>query len=261
MRTFQQAIDEAIEARLNEMRNNPKPAQEQEWADGCYGSLRSVLLFVGASPGTGGRKFTDRHPRGMHTYEVLWNEPYRVPYDEATGKVYWGTQYKRSIPPLLETITGHRLNDGLDKLYGFANFDWLPSGVGMETPVAAMRDGMPVIWNIISQTRPLLIVALQSNVFPLLRELIENHGFCVGEEPQQSTLIRTPRKKKSYHRIVNVHRITTLDPNYTPILVRLPQHPAKMMMDVDYAYRCARAVRKACETAYYGEEMFTVLEE
>jgi hypothetical protein len=88
----------------------------------------------------------------------LWNEEFVEPY--APGPNGWGRKYRKNIPALVETICGLPLAKGAAKLYGFANFDWIPSPKEEEVCPKRMKQGETDVLRVLKLCRPRVIAGM-----------------------------------------------------------------------------------------------------
>ena len=142
-----------VASRLRRMRD--APPTRKKWPEGCYGSALSWLLFVGPSPGGAAPVGQDRLRRKRYGGLCLWDEAFDTPYARRSGA--WGGKYRENIPALVQTIIGLPLTRGSDKLYGFANFDWVPSPQEGRVSRKRLRHGEDDVLKILRLTRPRII--------------------------------------------------------------------------------------------------------
>lgn len=125
------------------------------WPEGCYGSALSWLLFIGPSPGgklPAQSSLAQRNPKGGR---CLWNVAFDQPYADRPDA--WRGKYRENMPALVETIIGLPLNRGGAKLYGFANFDWVPSPQEGRVPRERLLQGEATVMKVLKLTRPRII--------------------------------------------------------------------------------------------------------
>jgi hypothetical protein len=129
------------------------PPLDLIWPEGCYGSAASALVFVGPSPG--GTPPTERvaENRSLRGGLALWNEPFSEPYDTASPNC-WRRKYVYSIPTFVATILDLPLEDGTDKLYAFANFDWVQSPLEYAVSEERARTGAADVLRVLNSCQP-----------------------------------------------------------------------------------------------------------
>lgn len=253
---YQEHIDKVFYERLNEMQSKPNP--NFSWPLGCYGSALSCLLFIGISPG--GKPDENREYAERNYYSnPYWNKAFSEPYDKRDPS-FWGWKYLFNIPFLISYILGHDLPEGSDKLYGFANFDWVPCGNEKHVPKERIIKGANDVWKVVIGTKPIVLAALTCKAYFETKIMLEKHGIAILKTPEQKTKIKIGDSGKRNHWYIHTHLIYDPDSGWNAILVRLPQHPAKML-NLGYAERCSRAVRKAIEGTYNKIEPLIIFEE
>lgn len=253
---YQKFIDKVFYKRLNEMQSKPNP--NLSWPLGCYGSARSCLLFLGISPGgkpDENKDYTERNNDSIPYWNVAFSEPY-----DKQDPSFWGSKYAFSIPLLISSVLGHKLSEGSDKLYGFANFDWVPCGNEKQVPQERIKKGATDVWNVIMETKPIVLAALTIAAYLETKIMLEKQGIVISKTPEQKTKIKINDSGERNHWYIDTHLIYDNDYGWNAILIRLPQHPAKML-NLGYAERCSRAFRKAIEGTYNKIEPLFILEE
>ncbi len=230
-------------ARLSEMRGRPRPSN-LDWPEGCYGSAKSILLFVGPSPGGKGNP---RHGR------ALWDEAFSEPYDDSPDG--WGRKYRYSIPTYLKIILALRLDEAA-RLYGFANFDSVPSPTESAVSAERMTAGEEHVLSVLFSCRPHLVVPLTKGAARRLQRLLAKSYKPIA--PQQcDVLIRV--SPRSFHRELEVYRLEGDGALNGCVVIRSPQHPNRVL-NPDHAERCARAIRGAFEQMLAGSDTVTIRE-
>ena len=227
-----------IKNRLRLMRKvEPRPLY---WPEGCYGSAMSWLMFVGPSPGgkLSAKKISPRNPKGG---QRLWNTEFNAPYSKgATG---WPGKYRANIPVLVSTIIGVPLEQGSGKLYGFANFDWVPSPKEPEVSTRRMKQGEKDVLAVLKSCRPQVIAPMTKGSYTRLIRCLRREGYLLFSPATQRVRIRIDPLGKSYHRNIEVVKLLGKGVLAGSVVVRLPQHPARMLFK-GHGQRCAQAVRE-----------------
>jgi hypothetical protein len=231
--------------RLQQMRENDPP--RQTWPEGCYGSALSWLLFVGPSPGGKHPPRLGRSSRHPSSGRCLWNQAFDQPYAEHQDA--WGGKYRENIPALVETIVGLRLSRGSAKLYGFANFDWVPSPQEGSVSRTRMAKGEAVVLRVLKQARPRIIAPTTMLAHSRLLRCLRRAGYTFFIPAEQSVRIRVDPKGSAFHTEMDALKIKGKGVLSGSVVVRLPQHPARMLF-CQHGHRCARAVRQALLQVY-----------
>jgi len=253
-------LKQEIKQRLARMRNNPPPSFS--FPTGCYGSAASILMFVGPSPGGHPDEpvETERNPKGRNPKGgiLLWNEPFTEPYDEKKPK-YWRGKYKYSIPILVETILGISLDEGGNKLYGFANFDWVPCPNEREVPEERMRQGEGDVLRVLENCEARVIIPVTKRTCERLHKVLRFH-YDIQPIPCRECMIRMPSGR--FHRKMDILRILSRKIQGTrdgqdlsgAVVIRCPQHPNRFENE-DHARACAQAIRAVLEAVEKDEEI------
>jgi hypothetical protein len=241
--------DPEIESRLLRMRREGRPSQT--WPEGCYGSMISWLLFVGPSPG-GRPKDGMVGPRNQDGGEALWNTDYLEPFEQ------WSPGFRASFETLVETIVGLPIAQGAGRLYGVANFDWVPNPDGADVPVERMTTGVPDVLRVLDQTIPKVIVTLEGRSHNLLEAALSER-YELLRTPVGRVFIRIGEGEERAHRTISAFQLGGIGPLSGAIVVKSPQHPARIF-NRDYASRCARAVRSVVEQIAGGATELLVRE-
>ncbi len=204
-----------------------KPAPKKTWPEGCYGSALSWLLFVGPSPGGQKPLNPKRTKRNMSGGLCLWHTAFDIPYSDAPDA--WGGKYRENIPALVQIIIGLPLDQGSSKLYGFANFDWVPSSQEHRTSQARLRAGEADVLRILKQTRPQIIAPTTTQAYQRLLKCLHREGYRFFMPSSQSVRIRIDPSGKSFHTGMDVVKLRGRGALLGSVIVRLPQHPARML--------------------------------
>ena len=241
--------------RLARMRENAP--SRKTWPEGCYGSALSWLLFVGPSPG--------RKPHGSHNPlrrrraggRCLWNTAFDEPY--ANRPDAWGGKYRENIPALVETIIGLPLDRGSAKLYGFANFDWVPSPQEGRVPRERLLQGEATVLKVLKLTRPRIIVPTTTLAHNRLLRCLRREGYTFFTPSEQAVRIRIDPRGGAFHTRMDALKLKGRGVLSGSVVVRLPQHPARMLYR-QHGHRCSRAIRQAL-VQVYDERPRLVIEE
>ena len=226
------------------------------WPEGCYGSALSWLMFVGPSPG--GRRSAARRPaRAPTAGRRLWNTDFNEPY--AKGATGWLGKYRENIPVLVSTIVGLPLEKGSARLYGFANFDWVPSPREHQVSPARMKQGEKDVLAVLKSSRPQVIAALTQGSYSRLLKCLRREGYSFFFPARQEVCIRIDPQGRAHHRSMDVLKLLGTGRLAGSVVVRLPQHPARMLYG-GHGKRCARAVRKAVLQIFRLESVLVIHE-
>jgi hypothetical protein len=244
-----------IADRLRRMRE--EAPSRKTWPEGCYGSALSWLLFVGPSPGGTPRRSHDPVRRKRSGGQCLWNEDFDSPY--ARRPEGWGGKYRENIPALVETIIGLPLNKGSAKLYGFANFDWIPSPQEGRVPRKRLLQGEADVLKVLKLTRPRIIAPTTGLAHDRLLRCLRRQGYRFFTPAKQAVRIRIDPGGVAFHTHLDALKLKGRGVLSGSVVVRLPQHPARMLYR-QHGHRCARAVRQAL-VQVYGEDSQLVIQE
>lgn len=194
-------------------------------------------------------------PRNAIGGGVRWNLPFDEPY--APQPHGWGRKYRANIPLLVSTIIGLPLEQGSDRLYGFANFDWIPSPKESDVSATRMKRGEQAVMEVVLQCRPMVIAPMTIATFGRVAKCLKHAGYDLQCPKSQDVRIRIDPKGRSHHRSLDAAMILGNGPLSGRVIVRLPQHPARMLY-AGHGERCARAVRSAVVQLIEGHETLTV---
>ena len=242
------SLNEESAKRLERMRIEGDP--KYVWPEGCYGSALGWLVFVGPSPG-GGERVTPNRGRVMDSGAPLWDTPFLEPFSG------WSAGFRASLKPLVETIVGLSLAAGGSKLYTFVNFHWQQNPDAASVPADRMQSGASSVLKVLVQIRPRVIVAMEQKSYNLLIRTLKDAGYTISC-PDVSAFIEINEKGRA-HRSMQGCRIEGEGPLSQVLVVRSPQHPARMY-NVPYAYRCARAIRTFIDQLLAGKSKVIVQE-
>lgn len=244
-----------ILARLHHMGGRRAP--RKTWPEGCYGSGASWLMFVGPSPGGNSDSVAVSARRRRTHGRCLWNEPFEETYGKCPGA--WGGKYRENIPALVETILSLPLSDGSAKLFGFANFDWVPSPQEHRVSKRRMVEGESDVLKVLKLTRPRVIAPTTKLAYERLVRCLRREGYDFFRPAHQCVRIRIDPRGAAFHRQMDAVKIRGSGVLEGAVVVRLPQHPARMLYG-HHGHRCAKAVRSAL-VQVYGERPALVIDE
>lgn len=242
-----------ISTRLEEMRSQQRPLN-LVWPEGCYGSARSILVFVGPSPGGSPLIECGTWQRNPSDGLALWNETFSEPFDDSRDR--WGGKYVYSIPIFLETIIGVSLQHGA-KLYAFANFDWIQCPREVNVSTERMKSGEREVLHVLSSCKPLVIVPLTRGAASRLRNLLEKNYNVVS--PHRCDVLIDIGKSRRFHRDLEVYQLKGSGVLNGAVVIRSPQHPNRVL-NREHAMRCAKAIRHAFMQMLEGRDTITIQE-
>jgi len=193
----------------------------------------TVAVFVGPSPG--GKTKLDEPA------SPLWNKPFTDPF-------HWGGGFKQSMRPLVSTLMPEATEPEATLLYAVYNFDSVQDPHANHVPEASMRKGSSAVLSLLEKSPPRLIVPMESRSYEKLREaLVERErGYEVVMNNEFPIMISIYNNSKRFHRKILGFRIDGVGPLKGSVVVRLPQHPAKILR-ADYATACGKAARNLFE--------------
>lgn len=231
--------------RLRRMRTNAPT--RKTWPEGCYGSALSWLLFVGPSPGgkpSGNQGIQQRKRAGGQCY---WDTAFDLPYSRHPDA--WGGKYRENMPVLVETIIGLSLEQGSAKLFGFANFDWVPSPQEGLVSRKRLQQGQADVIKVLKLARPRIIAPTTAAAHARLLHCLKAAGYTFLSPSEQSVRIRIDPRGDSFHTQMDALKLKGRGILAGAVVIRLPQHPARMLYR-QHGLRCARAMRKALVQVY-----------
>lgn len=214
-------------------------------------------MFVGPSPGGKPHQQHDRNQRRRTGGLCLWNTDFDLPYTRRPDA--WGGKYRENIPALVETIIGLPLKKGSAKLYGFANFDWIPSPQEGRVPRKRLKQGEADVLKVLKLARPRIIAPTTSLAYEQLMRCLRQQGYRFFTPAEQAVRIRIDPRGATFHTNLDAVKLKGRGVLSGSVVIRLPQHPARMLYR-QHGHRCARAVRQAL-VQVYGEESRLVIEE
>jgi len=220
-----------IDARLREMRDHVDP--RLLWDENCGGSARAMVVFVGPSPGADPEKAPGRFPLKRDFWTAYWNER----YDRPLG---WSPGFRISFPPLVEAVFSAPY-DTAGKLVARGNLDWANNPNSADVPEAFMREGAPSVLRMIESCSAELVLPMDKKSFLVLKTFMANSRFEIAECPVTRFYVQLNARAAA--RKAWCFRATS-PKGQSLVVVKLPQHPAKILR-ADLATRCGRAVRIA----------------
>ena len=216
--------------RLEEMRTQPEPSDE--WPRGCRGSRRAWVIFVGPSPGGKDKRDEPASP--------LWNKPFTAPFR-------WGGGFKQSMKPLLSVLMPEASETEATLLYAVYNLDSIEEPHANRVSLERMRNGAPAVLSLLEKSRPRLIVPMEKTCFNVLHDALHERGYNFTDNefplPAPIAIYNNPKR---IHRKLCGFRIEGTGPLRGSVVIRLPQHPAKILR-ADYATACGKSVRNLFE--------------
>jgi hypothetical protein len=253
--TTDRLLNAEVTDRLQRMRNDLPP--RKTWPEGCYGSAASWLLFVGPSPGGKPQDHHNLLRRKRTGGRCLWNVAFDEPYADRPDA--WGGKYRENIPVLVETIIGLPLHRGSAKLYGFANFDWIPSPKEGQVPRKRLLQGEADVLKVLKLTCPRIIAPTTALAYARLLRCLLREGYTFFTPAEQSACIRIDPRGTAFHTQMDAIKLKGHGVLSGSVVIRLPQHPARMLYR-QHGHRCARAMRQAL-VQVYAEKTRLVIEE
>jgi hypothetical protein len=223
-----------IRQRLKRMRQEPGP--RIMWDQTCEGSGCALVIFVGPSPG--GKKRADRQPLKTRCKTPLWNQPYDAP-------LTWSRGFRASFKPMVEALF-QAPYESAARLIGRANMDWVGNPESKDVAVRFMWEGRQSVLQMIKDTRPELVVAMDAKTCEVLEIALYDAGFAISSVHPRRFTVRISNGHTSsprVHRGLQAFRVESREGGDF-VVVKAPQHPARMF-NVDYARRCGEAIRKA----------------
>ncbi len=166
--------------------------------------------------------------------DPYWNIPFTEPFR-------WDGGFKTSMRPLLRTLLPVASEAEALLLYAVFNFDAVQDPNAAHVPEDRMRAGAGGLLRLLEQTAPRLIVAMERRSYALLKATITENHYAIGspdEFPIALSIYGNPRR---FHRRIYGFRIGKGGPLEGTVVVRLPQHPARMFTD-SYAAACGASV-------------------
>lgn len=226
---------ETVRKRIEEMEKNPPP--KIKWDEPCEGSGRSLVIFVGPSPG--GERATGTREMEKNKFSPLWGKAY-------TDPLCWSRGFKVSFKPLVEAFFGAEYEKA-GKLIGRANLDWHGEPESKNVPLHRMCEGFPSTLKMIEVCEAQILLAMDWKAFRVLHEMLgkSNGSYRVSEKKKIEKVVRIPGKSERSHR--SIHVFVATDKKERRILVmKLLQHPARMYSE-EYGKLSGEALRRAAE--------------
>lgn len=221
------------------MKQNKMP--QLSFPEGCYGSASAILVFVGTSPG-GNSSLPINTKRDPNGGLALWNESFTEPFDDSANG--WGGKYKYSIPLLIETILGISIKDEGDKLYAFANFDWVKCSKEDNVSKVRMSAGEDIVVGLLTDCKARVIIPLTIRAKEILYSALQRHDYILKKIPNTNKI---PIPGGKFHYGLDISIIENTGNLYKSIIIRCPQHPNRML-NKDHAKACALAIRSALDS-------------
>jgi hypothetical protein len=187
----------------------------------------------------------------------LWNAAFDEPYADRPGA--WGGKYRENIPVLVETIIGLPLGKGSAKLYGFANFDWIPSPQEERVPRNRLAQGEADVLKVLKLARPRIIAPTTTLAHNRLLQCLRREGYTFFTPSEESVRIRIDPRGDAFHTHLDALKLKGRGVLSGSVVVRLPQHPARMLYR-QHGHRCAQAVRQAVLQVYAERERLVIEE-
>lgn len=235
-------FDKLIADRLMEISQTQEP-DGSPWPEGCHGSRRALVIFIGPSPG--GRKEEQRSERELNQGRPIWNEPFWDPVK------FWSTGFQLSFQPIVETITGLRYEQS-GKLIAVLNLDWIANPESRDVPRSAMREGCAHILPIIAESRPSLIIPMDIKTFNEFQDALIRDAFDLDPVLTEEILIKGQSRRDSwfYHRYMMAFTAEKNDQHF--VVIKSLQHPARIF-EKEYALRVGKAIRLAADQIWQGK--------
>jgi hypothetical protein len=185
----------------------------------------------------------------------LWNVAFDEPYSNRPDA--WGGKYRENIPALVEAIIGVPLNRGSAKLYGFANFDWIPSPQEGRVPRKRLVQGEAIVMKVLRLARPRVIASTTTLAHARLLRCLRREGYTFFTPSEQAVRIRIDPRGDSFHTHLDVLKLKGRGALSESVVVRLPQHPARMLYG-QHGHRCARALRQAVVQVFVESKQLVI---
>lgn len=255
LRSVERFFRAEVAGRLRRMRHF-SPTRKT-WPEGCYGSALSWIMFVGPSPGGKSSGRQTNLPRNRKGGLCLWGAPFDKPY--ARSPEAWGGKYRENMPVLVETLVGLPLDKGSAKLFGFANFDWIPSPQEGHVSRKRMQQGEAEVLKVLKLARPRLIAPTTTSAHARLLSCLEREGYTFFAPAEQEVSIRIDPRGDNFHTRMDALKLKGRGVLAGAVVIRLPQHPARMLYR-QHGHRCARAMRNALLQVYAEQDRLIIAE-
>jgi hypothetical protein len=133
-------------------------------------------------------------------------------------------------------------------LYAVYNLDSIQDPHANHVPIERMRKGAPAVLSLLEKSPPRLIVPMEKECAKILREALVRRGYHLGTNDEFLLPVPIPiyNNPKRLHRKLCGFRIQGGGPLKDAVVIRLPQHPAKILR-ADYVTACGKAVRNVFE--------------
>lgn len=229
-------IDDDVGERLRLIETTRRD-QSEIWPEGCYGSARAWLLFVGPSPG-GDTPDNPSERREVDGGELYWNEVFTKPLS-------WKRGFRKCTKPLVEGIMGLPFEKS-GKMYAFANLDWN----AQSSDRRRMEGGLPDVLRVMRLAKSRLAALMREDVKEIVIPFLEkNVGLELSYERHEFP-VKLSGKGRPY--IDSWKVLSSPDPDLElQFLVLLPQHPSWILTEPD-AKEVANGVRSAIERSPEG---------
>jgi hypothetical protein len=160
----------------------------------------------------------------------------------------------------VETIIGRPLARGSDKLYGFANFDWVPSPQEGGVSRKRLRQGEDDVLRVLRLAQPRIIAPTTTLAHARLLRCLRREGYTFFTPVDQKVRIRIDPNGCTFHTRLEALKLKGRGVLSGSVVVRLPQHPARMLYR-QHGHRCARAIRQALVRLIAEEASLVIHEE
>ena len=229
-------FESEINKRLAEMKNSEDP-NATLWPEKCMGSRKSLVIFVGPSPG--GDVELDRRPRKLHYEKPLWNIPYMEPIQE------WSTGFKQSFKPIVEEVLGQDYEIS-GRLVSVVNMDWMQNPESKNVVREHMKEGCSHILPVIKETKPLLIIPMDQKTFNLFKAALIIDGFDLDPIVEDEVYIKIYEKDGNIAEHSNIKAFKANKDNLSFLVINSFQHPSHIY-NKEYATRIGKAIRLAAD--------------
>lgn len=235
-------FDILVADRLKEISQTQEP-DGSPWPEGCYGSRKALVIFLGPSPG--GEKEELRSERGLNQGRPIWNEPFWDPVKT------WSTGFRQSFQPIVESITGLKYEDA-GKLIAVLNLDWIANPESKNVPISAMREGCTHILPIIAESKPSLIIPMDKKTHNEFQDALIRDDYDLDPVITDEILIKAQSKNDSwfYHRDMMAYKAEKFNQQF--LVIKSLQHPARIF-EIEYAFRVGKALRLAADQIWQGK--------
>jgi hypothetical protein len=146
------------------------------------------------------------------------------------------------MAPLLRILMPEATEAQRTLLYAVYNFDSVQNPEARRVPSESIKRGAPRLLSLLEKSPPRLIVPMERRSFFLLKDVLLRRGYELGVNYEFPISISIYGNPKRFHRNIFGFRVGGAGPLKESVVVRLPQHPAKILR-ADYATACGKAVR------------------